>query len=267
MFLFFTNKGNLLKKKGYEIPLSSRTNKGIHTANLLALEPEETVSSTITMKSLDVDGYFIMATRNGLIKKSEIRQYDTSLRKRGLKALSLAENDALIHADKTDGEKDIVIITANGFAVRYNEENVRPIGRAGMGVQSMKLAPDDNIISVLTLNKNESSEILVITENGFGKKTNSDEYKSLSGRYAKGSKTINSDRKTRNGSIVCAAVVSEGKEFLVLTQKGKMVRMSVEDFRSKGKTTIGSKIVGLDNGDKVQTLVVVDKEISKEDYD
>jgi len=121
--------------------------------------------------------------------------------------------------------------------------------------------------TVLTLNKNESSDILVITENGFGKKTNSDEYKSLSGRYAKGSKTINSDRKTRNGSIVCAAVVSEGKEFLVLTQKGKMVRMSVEDFRSKGKTTIGSKIVGLDNGDKVQTLVVVDKEISKEDDD
>ena len=267
LFLFFTNKGNLLKKKGYEIPLSSRTNKGIHTANLLALEPEETVSSTITMKSLDVDGYFIMATRNGLIKKSEIRQYDTSLRKRGLKALSLTENDELIHADKTDGEKDIVIITANGFAVRYNEDNVRPIGRAGMGVQSMKLAADDNIVSVLTLNKNESSDILVITENGFGKKTNSDEYKSLSGRYAKGSKTINSDRKTRNGSIVCAAVVSEGKEFLVLTQKGKMVRMSVEDFRSKGKTTIGSKIVGLDNGDKVQTLVVVDKEISKEDDD
>ena len=267
LFLFFTNKGNLLKKKGYEIPLSSRTNKGIHTANLLALEPDEKVSSTITMKSLDVDGYFIMATRNGLIKKSEIRQYDTSLRKRGLKALSLAENDELIHTDKTDGEKDIVIITANGFAVRYNEENVRPIGRAGMGVQAMKLAADDNIVSVLTLNKNESSEILVITENGFGKKTNSDEYKSLSGRYAKGSKTINSDRKTRNGSIVCAAVVSEGKEFLVLTQKGKMVRMSVEDFRSKGKTTIGSKIVGLDNGDKVQTLVVVDKDISKEDDD
>jgi len=123
----------------------------------------------------------------------------------------------------------------------------------------MNLQENDSIVSMLVLDKNESSEILVITENGFGKKTDANEYKSLSGRYAKGSKTINSEKKNRNGNIVCAAVVTEGKEFLVLTQKGKMVRMSVEDFRSKGKTTVGSKIVGLDVGDKVQTLVVVDK--------
>jgi DNA gyrase subunit A len=259
LFLFFTNRGNLLKKKGYEIPLSSRTNKGIHTANLLALAPEEVVASTITMKSLDIDGYFVMATKNGLIKRSEIREYDTSLRKRGLKALTLNDEDSLVHASLTNGEKDIALITANGYALRYSEEIVRSIGRAGQGVRSMNLQENDSIVSMLVLDKNESSEILVITENGFGKKTDANEYKSLSGRYAKGSKTINSEKKNRNGNIVCAAVVTEGKEFLVLTQKGKMVRMSVEDFRSKGKTTVGSKIVGLDIGDKVQTLVVVDK--------
>jgi DNA gyrase subunit A len=259
LFLFFTNRGNLLKKKGYEIPLSSRTNKGIHTANLLALAPEEVVASTITMKSLDIDGYFVMATKNGLIKRSEIREYDTSLRKRGLKALTLNNEDSLVHASLTNGEKDIALITANGYALRYSEEIVRSIGRAGQGVRSMNLQENDSIVSMLVLDKNESSEILVITENGFGKKTDANEYKSLSGRYAKGSKTINSEKKNRNGNIVCAAVVTEGKEFLVLTQKGKMVRMSVEDFRSKGKTTVGSKIVGLDAGDKVQTLVVVDK--------
>jgi len=249
----------LLKKKGYEIPLSSRTNKGIHTANLLALAPEEVVASTITMKSLDIDGYFVMATKNGLIKRSEIREYDTSLRKRGLKALTLNEADSLVHASATNGEKDIALITSNGYALRYSEEIVRSIGRAGQGVRSMNLQESDSIVSMLILDKNESSEILVITENGFGKKTDANEYKSLSGRYAKGSKTINSEKKNRNGNIVCAAVVTEGKEFLVLTQKGKMVRMSVEDFRSKGKTTVGNKIVGLDAGDKVQTLVVVDK--------
>jgi DNA gyrase subunit A len=259
LFLFFTNRGNLLKKKGYEIPLSSRTNKGIHTANLLALAPEEVVASTITMKSLDIDGYFVMATKNGLIKRSEIREYDTSLRKRGLKALTLNEADSLVHASATNGEKDIALITSNGYALRYSEEIVRSIGRAGQGVRSMNLQESDSIVSMLILDKNESSEILVITENGFGKKTDANEYKSLSGRYAKGSKTINSEKKNRNGNIVCAAVVTEGKEFLVLTQKGKMVRMSVEDFRSKGKTTVGNKIVGLDAGDKVQTLVVVDK--------
>lgn len=259
LFLFFTNQGNLLKKKGYEIPLSSRTNKGIHTANLLALAPEEKVASTITLKSLDIDGFFVMVTKNGLIKRSEIREYNTSLRKRGLKALTLNENDSLLHVSLTDGSKDIALITSNGYALRYSEDIVRSIGRAGQGVRAMNLQESDSIVSMLVLDKNESSEILVITEHGFGKKTDANEYKSLSGRYAKGSKTINSEKKTRNGNIVCAAVVSEGKEFLVLTQKGKMVRMSVEDFRSKGKTTVGNKIVGLDTGDKVQTLVVVDK--------
>ena len=259
LFLFFTNQGNLLKKKGYEIPLSSRTNKGIHTANLLALAPEEKVASTITLKSLDIDGFFVMVTKNGLIKRSEIREYNTSLRKRGLKALTLNENDSLLHVSLTDGSKDIALITSNGYALRYSEDIVRSIGRAGQGVRAMNLQESDSIVSMLVLDKNEISEILVITEHGFGKKTDANEYKSLSGRYAKGSKTINSEKKTRNGNIVCAAVVSEGKEFLVLTQKGKMVRMSVEDFRSKGKTTVGNKIVGLDTGDKVQTLVVVDK--------
>ena len=257
LFLFFTNKGNLLKKKGYEIPLSTRTNKGIHTANLLALEPEELVTSTITMKSMDIDGYFVMTTKNGLIKRSEIRDYNTSLRKRGLKALSLVDGDQLIHCDKTDGNKDIVLITSDGFAVRYPESTVRSIGRTGQGVQSMKLSEQDNIASVIIVDPNKNSDIIVITENGFGKKTNTDEYRSLAGRYAKGSKTINLEKKNRDGKIVSAALVVEQKDFLVLTQKGKMIRMSADDLKSKGKVTIGNKIISLDNDDKVQSLVVL----------
>ena len=262
-FLFFTNKGNLLKKKGYEIPLASRTTKGIHTANLLALAPEEKVASTLTLKSLDTDGYFMMATKNGLIKRSEIREYNTSLRKRGLKALTLNESDELVHVESTDGSKDIMLITKNGFAVRYSEDAVRSIGRSGQGVRSMNLQNLDTIVSMLVLDPKEESDVFIITEFGFGKKTNSNEYRSLNGRYAKGTRTINTERKSRNGQIVCAAVVSEGKEFLVLTQKGKMVRMSVEDFRSKGRATPGNKIIGLDTGDKVQSLVVVDQTIEK----
>jgi DNA gyrase subunit A len=263
LFLFFTNQGNLLKKKGYEIPLASRTTKGIHTANLLALAPEEKVASTLTLKSLDTDGYFMMATKNGLIKRSEIREYNTSLRKRGLKALTLNEGDELVHVESTDGSKDIMLITKNGFAVRYSEDAVRSIGRSGQGVRSMNLQNLDTIVSMLVLDPKEESDVFIITEFGFGKKTNSNEYRSLNGRYAKGTRTINTERKSRNGQIVCAAVVSEGKEFLVLTQKGKMVRMSVEDFRSKGRATPGNKIIGLDTGDKVQSLVVVDQTIEK----
>ena len=263
LFLFFTNQGNLLKKKGYEIPVATRTTKGIHTANLLALAPDESVASTIALKSLDIDGYFVMVTKNGLIKRSEIREYNTSLRKRGLKALTLVESDELVHVTNTNGDKDVVLVTSEGFAVRYSEDNVRSVGRAGQGVKAMNLKVGDSIISMMTLDLNESNDILVITENGFGKKTNADEYKSLSGRVAKGSRTINTEKLSRNGRIVCAAVVSEGKEFLVLTQKGKMIRLSVEDFRSKGKATTGNKIVGLDSGDKVQTLVVVDQGTEK----
>ena len=204
-----------------------------------------------------------MVTKNGLIKRSEIREYNTSLRKRGLKALTLVESDELVHVSNTNGDKDVVLVTSEGFAVRYSEDNVRSVGRAGQGVKAMNLKVGDSIISMMTLDLNESNDILVITENGFGKKTNADEYKSLSGRVAKGSRTINTEKLSRNGRIVCAAVVSEGKEFLVLTQKGKMIRLSVEDFRSKGKATTGNKIVGLDSGDKVQTLVVVDQGTEK----
>ena len=205
----------------------------------------------------------MMATQNGLIKRSEIREYNTSLRKRGLKALTLNEGDELVHVESTDGNKDIMLITKNGFAVRYSEDAVRSIGRSGQGVRSMNLQNLDTIVSMLVLDPKEESDVFIITEFGFGKKTNSNEYRSLNGRYAKGTRTINTERKSRNGQIVCAAVVSEGKEFLVLTQKGKMVRMSVEDFRSKGRATPGNKIIGLDSGDKVQSLVVVDQTIEK----
>ena len=261
LFLFFTNQGNLLKKKGYEIPLSSRTNKGIHTANLLALAPEEKVASTITLKSLDIDGYFIMITKNGLIKRSEIREYDTSLRKRGLKALTLREEDELVQVVHTSGQEDILLVTSNGMAVRYSEDNVRSVGRTGLGVRSMNLGSTDTIISMIKINPIVETDVLVITENGFGKKTNAGEYKALNGRYAKGSRTINNDAILKAGKIVSGVAIEEGKEFLVLTQKGKITRLSNEDFVSKGRATKGSRIVSLDDSDKVLSLVVVDSEM------
>lgn len=261
LFLFFTNQGNLLKKKGYEIPLSSRTNKGIHTANLLALAPEEKVASTITLKSLDIDGYFIMITKNGLIKRSEIREYDTSLRKRGLKALTLREEDELVQVINTSGQDDILLVTSNGMAVRYSEDNVRSVGRTGLGVRSMNLGSTDTIISMIKINPSVETDVLVITENGFGKKTNAGEYRALNGRYAKGSRTINNEAILKAGKIVSGVAIEEGKEFLVLTQRGKITRLSNEDFVSKGRATKGSRIVSLDDSDKVLSLVVVDSEI------
>ena len=171
LFLFFTNQGNLLKKKGYEIPMSSRTSKGVHLNNLLNLTEAESVSSTITLKSLDTDGCFVMVTKNGLIKRSEIRDYNTSLRKRGLKAISLVENDELAFVMTTDGTQDVMLVTAMGMAVRYSESLVRCIGKNGQGSRSMLLKTGDTIAAVLAIDSDADPSILVITEYGKGKKT------------------------------------------------------------------------------------------------
>jgi len=257
LFLFFTNQGNLLKKKGYEIPLASRISKGTHLNNLLNLTEGETVSSTITLKSLDVDGYFIMVTNNGLIKRSEIREYNTSLRKRGLKAISLTEGDILNFVMTTDGNKDVMLVTSMGMAVRYNETLVRCIGKNGQGSRSMLLSKDDSIAAMLAIDAEADPSILVITESGKGKKTSASEYRSTAGRSVKGQRTINHHKRETTGKIVSALALNDNDDILVLTNKGKMMRCNLDSLRNKSKATQATTIVALDDNDLVQTAVVV----------
>jgi len=257
LFLFFTNQGNLLKKKGYEIPLASRTSKGTHLNNLLNLTEGETVSSTITLKSLDVDGYFIMVTNKGLIKRSEIREYNTSLRKRGLKAISLTEGDILNFVMTTDGNKDVMLVTSLGMAVRYNETLVRCIGKNGQGSRSMLLRPEDSIAAMLAIDAESDPSVLVITELGKGKKTSASEYRSTAGRSVKGQRTINQTKREQTGKIVSALAINDNDDILVLTSKGKMMRCNLDSLRNKSKATQATTIVALDDNDSVQTAVVV----------
>jgi DNA gyrase subunit A len=257
LFLFFTNQGNLLKKKGYEIPLASRTSKGTHLNNLLNLTEGESVSSTITMKSLDIDGYFIMVTNKGLIKRSEIREYDTSLRKRGLKAITLTEGDRLSFVMMTDGNKDVMLVTSLGMAVRYNETLVRCIGKNGQGSRSMLLRPEDSIASVLAIDSEADPSILVITEYGKGKKTSASEYRSTAGRCVKGQRTINQSKREKTGKIVSALAVTDNDDILVLTSKGKMMRCNLDSLRNKSKATQANNIVSLDDNDMVQSVILV----------
>jgi DNA gyrase subunit A len=257
LFLFFTNQGNLLKKKGYEIPLASRTSKGVHLNNLLNLTEGESVSSTITLKTLDVDGCFVMVTKNGLIKRSEIRDYNTSLRKRGLKAISLVENDELAFVMTTDGNQDVMLVTAMGMAVRYSENLVRCIGKNGQGSRSMLLKAGDTISAVLAIDADADPSILVITEYGKGKKTFASEYRSTAGRAVKGQRTINTLKREVSGKIVSAVALSDNDEILVLTNKGKMMRCSLDSLKNKSKVTQANNIVSLDDGDTVQTVSVV----------
>lgn len=257
LFLFFTNEGNLLKKKGYEIPLASRTSKGTHLNNLLNLTEGETVSSTITLKSLDVDGYFVMVTNKGLIKRSEIREYDTSLRKRGLKAITLTEGDSLNFVMNTDGNKDIMLVTSLGMAVRYPETLVRCIGKNGQGSRSMLLSQEDSIAAVLSIDSEADPSILVITELGKGKKTSASEYRSTAGKNVKGQRTINQTKREQTGKIVSALAINDTDEILVLTNKGKMMRCNLDSLRNKSKATQANNIVALDNNDTVQSVVLV----------
>jgi len=257
LFLFFTNQGNLLKKKGYEIPLASRTSKGTHLNNLLNLTEGETVSSTITLKSLDIDGYFIMVTKKGLIKRSEIREYDTSLRKRGLKAITLTENDVLSFVMATDGNKDVMLVTSLGMAVRYNETLVRCIGKNGQGSRSMLLKPEDSIAAVLAIDADTDPSILVITEYGKGKKTSASEYRSTAGRSVKGQRTINQTKREKTGNIVSALSITDNDEILVLTSKGKMMRCNLDSLKNKSKVTQANNIVSLDDNDSVQSVLLI----------
>ena len=257
LFLFFTNQGNLLKKKGYEIPLASRTSKGTHLNNLLNLTEGETVSSTITLKSLDVDGYFIMVTNKGLIKRSEIREYNTSLRKRGLKAISLTEGDNLNFVMNTDGNKDVMLVTSLGMAVRYNETLLRCIGKNGQGSRSMSLRPEDSIAAMLAIDAESDPSVLVITEFGKGKKTSASEYRSTAGRSVKGQRTINQTKREQTGKIVSALALNDNDDILVLTNKGKMMRCNLDSLRNKSKATQATTIVALDDNDSVQTAVAV----------
>ena len=257
LFLFFTNQGNLLKKKGYEIPLASRTSKGTHLNNLLNLTEGESVSSTITLKSLDIDGYFIMVTKKGLIKRSDIREYDTSLRKRGLKAITLTENDVLSFVMATDGNKDVMLVTSLGMAVRYNETLVRCIGKNGQGSRSMLLRPEDSIAAVLAIDADTDPSILVITEFGKGKKTSASEYRSTAGRSVKGQRTINQTKREKTGNIVSALSITDNDEILVLTSKGKMMRCNLDSLKNKSKATQANNIVSLDDNDSVQSVLLI----------
>ena len=265
LFLFFTNKGLMYKKKGYQIPAAARTGKGTHLANLLALSADERVTSTISLKTLDTDGFFLMATKNGLIKRTEIRDYNSSLKQRGLQAMKLNEGDEVAFVQVSDGSRDICIITANGMAVRYPESNVRVVSRVSLGVKAMNIADNDVIVSMITLDKTENPDILVITENGYGKRSPASKYRCLQGRYAKGARTIDQVKRDRNGLIVAALVVNEEDRILILTTKGKMIQIAVEDITSKGRVTMGNIIVKLDAGDMVQTVVKVDADDIEED--
>jgi DNA gyrase subunit A len=253
--LFFTNKGLMYRKKGYEIPEGQKNTKGIHLNNLVALDAGEFVTSTLAIKTFDEDGYIIMVTKNGTIKRTQLRDFDTSLKTKGLTSIKLREGDELGFVELSDGKHDIFLVTKNGMAVRYNESLVTSVGRNSFGVSAMKLGKMDKIAKMLIVDPQEDPEILVITSRGFGKRTQASSYRCFNGRYAKGVATIDKVKADRNGEIVDACVVSKDDTLLVMTVQGKVIRVPVSEVKSAGRSTMGSRIQAVDENDEVQAVL------------
>lgn len=238
--LFFTNKGRVYRLKAYEIPEASRTARGTAIVNLLQLLPEEKVTAIITMSAFHSHKYLFMATKSGIVKKTSIGEYE-NIRKTGLQAINLKEDDELIEVKVTDGEKDIFLVTKLGQCIRFHEGDVRPTGRTSMGVIGMNLSYGDEIIG-MQLNT-QGEHLLLVSEFGLGKRTKISEFEPQR-RGGKGVKCYKITEKT--GNVIGVKAVKEDNEIMIITTEGIIIRLSVNQISEIGRNTSGVKLINVD---------------------
>lgn len=238
--MFFTNKGRVYRLKAYEIPEAGRTARGTAIVNLLQLLPEERITAIIPLKEYQQDRFLFMATQNGTVKKTPIKDYE-NIRKSGLQAISLREDDELIEVKSTNQLTDIFLVTRNGMCIRFNERDVRPTGRTSMGVIGMTLTGDDQIIG-MQLNT-QGQYLLFVSENGMGKRTEMEEF-STQRRGGKGVKCYKITEKT--GDVVGVKAVKEENEVILITTEGIIIRLMVSDISVLGRITSGVKLMAID---------------------
>lgn len=239
MILFFTSLGNVFKLKAYEIPEDSRTSRGTAIINLLDLEEDEKVTSIIPVKEYDPDLNFLMVTEKGLIKRTPFKDYK-NIRKSGIIAIKLNEDDKLIDVHLTKNDEDVILVTKKGLSIRFNEEQVRKSGRNSMGVKSIDLADDDIVVSSDLVV--EDKYLLVISENGYGKLTEIDKYRPQN-RGGKGLLTYKITNKT--GDVASAAVVEKEDDVMIIANSGIIIRILTEDISIQGRNTSGVKLMNL----------------------
>jgi DNA gyrase subunit A len=276
--LIFTNTGRVYWLKVYEIPDVSAAGKGKHVGNLVGLQPGETVRTMLTVRHLEETGkYILFATRNGLVKKTELKDF-SHVRSNGIYAISIEQGDELVAANLTDGQQIVFLATHEGQAIRFDEEDVRPMGRQAYGVWGIRMEKGDYLVGMATTPKADvpakvdptkapSSDaqiadlvpekgrlILSVTENGYGKRTAADEYR-LQGRG--GSGVINVKTTERNGKVVGIAQVTEKSEVMLISQYGKIIRMDSTTIRESGRAAQGVRLLHLEPGDRVAAAVVL----------
>lgn len=257
VILFFTNMGLVYQRKAYEIPQSAKTGKGTHVSNLLNLNVDEQVTNMIALDSLQEKGNLIMVTKFGMIKKTQISEYDTNRKSSGIVGITLKDKDRVAFACITDGKKDVFIVTSNGQCVRYNEKIVPIQGRGTQGCRCMKLDSDDSVCQVVVLDPKDQPNLLVVTAKGFAKRTSCEEYRALTNRAVKGYSVIKKAALAKNGAIVGACAVSKDDDILVMVSSGKCVRIDSQAIRETGRTTAGVKIVKIDDSETVTKITKI----------
>ena len=253
--LFFSNKGKVYTLKGYELPEAGRTAKGTAIVNLLRLDQGEKITAVIPIANFAEGKYLLMSTKNGMIKKTALSEY-SSVRKNGLLGITLKENDQLIGVRLTDGEDDVVLVTSHGMSITFSEKDVRPIGRVSQGVIGIKLDDDDFVIGMESIISRENATLLAITENGFGKRTELDEYR-VQTRGGKGILTYKITAKT--GNIVGIRITTDEEDVMIITENGTIIRLEVKDINILGRTTQGVTLMRTNEG-KVVSIETISPE-------
>lgn len=255
--LFFSNKGKLYRLRGYEIPEAGRTAKGTAIVNLLSLDSGEKISAVIPISNFAEGKYLLMATKNGLIKKTSLVEYN-SARKTGLQAITLKEDDELITVRLTDGEDNVVLVTEQGMSITFDEKDVRPVGRTAQGVIGIRLGEDDKVIGMESIiSGNEKATLLAITENGFGKRTELEEYR-IQNRGGRGVITYKVTPKT--GKIIGIRIASDEEDVMLITDTGTIIRLKIKDISVLGRATQGVTLMRTNDGGKVVSIETIQEE-------
>ena len=258
--LFFTEKGRCYWLKVYNIPEGSRASKGRAIQNVIQIEPDDKVRAYINVRRLDDEefvnnNYIVMCTKDGTIKKTKLEAYSRP-RQNGVNAIVIREDDQLIEAKLTSGEAEIMIAAREGKAIRFNENTVRPIGRVGAGVRGITLDEGDEVVGMICVEPDSKQDVLVLSENGYGKRTDLDEYR-ITNRGGKGVKTINVTDKT--GKLVSIQAVTDENDLMIINRSGITIRTAVDGIRMAGRATQGVKVINLREGDSIASVMAVPK--------
>jgi DNA gyrase subunit A len=259
--LFFTEKGRCYWLKVYEIPEGTRASKGRAIQNVIQIEPDDKVRAYINIRHLEdkefvENHYIVMCTQQGTIKKTLLEEYSRP-RRNGVNAINVREDDQLVDVVLTNGHSEILMATWEGKAIRFNEENVRAIGRTGTGVRGVEIEEGNKVVGMASVEPGDGKDILVLSEKGYGKRTDLEDYR-VTNRGGKGVKTIQITEKT--GNLVALKAVTDENDLMIINRSGTTIRTSVADIRVAGRATQGVRIINLREGDSIASVVAVPKE-------